>query len=336
MAQSSQLSRYGAISRVIPDLAPGAKVFFVADSDDTNAGSSPVEFGHVFPPDEFGVVRTYTTIQAAVNAAVAGRGDVVLVSPGYDHTLSRADTWATAGVRVIGLGSSFDRPTIRFGAGTDVVHLGANNITVEGLRFLADADSVAVGLELDTGFSGAVIRNNVWDYDSNAQNFKKMLQVGHRKTLIEGNDFLAEDTIGAGSGISLDGGNADFVRIRNNYFYGQFDTNGDTTNGSAAISVDVNHDSGDTIISGVEIYNNRLVGTDTASAVLFNLAGGAATVRGLVSDNRFASYDTAAADTAQILFGTAMATQNWFIDADSDTPEELLGVATKFTGVQDS
>lgn len=334
--QQNQLSRYGAISRMIPNLAPGAKVFLVSDSDDTNTGAAPAELGANFPVDEDGVVRVYTTIQDAVNAAAASRGDVVLVAPGYDHTLSRVDTWATAGVKVIGLGEGFDRPTVRFGAATDAVHLGASNITVQGLRFLADADSVAVGVDLDTGFEGAVIRDNVWDYDSNAMNFKRMLHVGHRKTLVEGNDFLAEDTIGAGAAISLDGGNADFVRIRDNYIYGQFDTNGDTTNGSAAISIDVTHDSGDTIISGVEIYKNRIVATDTAAAVVFNLAGGAATVRGLVSDNRFASYDTAAADTVQMLFGTAMATQNWFVDADSDTPEELLGVFTKFTGVQSS
>src|SRR3990167_8306087 len=97
----SQHSRYGAISRVVPELAPGAKMFLVSDSDDTTVG--PLNIGAEFPVDKDGVARVYTTIQAAVNAASANRGDVVLVMPGYDHTLARTDSWATAGVSVIGL-----------------------------------------------------------------------------------------------------------------------------------------------------------------------------------------------------------------------------------------
>ena len=104
MSSQNQLSRWGAISRVIPDLAPGAKVFLVSDSDDTSDGSSPGDIGANFPVDGDGVARVYTTIQAAVNAASADRGDVILVAPGYDHTLGRADSWNTAGVQIIGMG----------------------------------------------------------------------------------------------------------------------------------------------------------------------------------------------------------------------------------------
>src|SRR3990167_6095661 len=103
MSTQNQLSRWGAISRTSPELAPGSKLFLVSDSDDTTVG--PSNLGAEFPVDNDGVVRVYTTIQAAVNAAAAGRGDVVAVLPGYDQSLTAADSWATAGVQVIGFGN---------------------------------------------------------------------------------------------------------------------------------------------------------------------------------------------------------------------------------------
>lgn len=319
----NQLSRYGAISRVVPELAPGAKMFLVCDSDDTTVG--PLNIGAEFPVDKDGVARVYTTPQAAVNAASAGRSDVVLVLPGYDHTLSRVDTWATADVSVIGLGREGSRPTLRYGAVTDNVKLKANNIKVKNIRFLADADSVNLGLDLDTGYSGHVIEGNIFDFDSNGQNFKKMLKVGSSKTLVQDNEFRAEDTIGCGFGIDIYGGFPDFLRIRNNYFYGQFDTNGDTTNHASAIGIDSGHDSSDTTLSGLEISNNVIVGTDTASACLINLAGAGVSVRGIAVGNRIGSYDTSSADTAVAIWGTVLPIDNKMVNADSDTTEIIVG-----------
>src|SRR3990167_4143632 len=140
----NQLSRYGAIVKQIPELAPGAKVFLVSDSDDTTVG--PLNLGSEFPVDKDGVTRVYTTIQAAVNACTAGRGDVVLVLPGYDHTLGRADSWSTAGVHVIGLGDGNSKPIIRYTTATDEVGIGASNVHVKNLRFLAAVDSTARAL----------------------------------------------------------------------------------------------------------------------------------------------------------------------------------------------
>ena len=102
MAQQNQLSRYGAISRIIPELAPGVKVFLVADSDDTSVGAA--NLANVFPVDEDGVVRVFTNIQSAVNAARGGAGDVVLVAPGSSFAHNRADSWDIADVSVIGMG----------------------------------------------------------------------------------------------------------------------------------------------------------------------------------------------------------------------------------------
>ena len=332
--KENQLSRYGAISRVVPELAPGAKMFLVCDSDDTTTGQA--EIGAEFPVDKDGVVRVYTTIQAAVNATEASRGDVVLVMPGYDHTLSRADSWATAGVTIRGIGNGSLMPTVRYGAKTDEVGIAANNVTVDNIRFLADADSIARALDLDSGYSGHTIKNCVFDFDSNGRDFRVMLRVASARTNIDNNEFRAEDTAGCGKGIAIFGGYADFLKIRNNFFYGQFDTVGDTSNTPGAIAVDSGHDSGDTDLSGLEIINNRIVSTDTAAAILINLAGAGVSIRGIVANNSLASYDTAANDTAQVNTGGAIFVHNWFKTADSDESETLISEQAKLVGLQDS
>jgi hypothetical protein len=337
MSTQTQLSRYGAISRPV-DVPIGAKLFLVSDSDDTTVG--PVNLGAEFPVDNDGVVRVYTTIQAGVNAAAAGRGDVVAVLPGYDHTLGRADSWATAGVQVIGLGQGLNRPIVRYTGIADEVGIAANNVRVSNLRFLAAGDSVVRALDLDTGFSGARVDHCLFDFSANLNNFETMVRVGQARAVIEDNEFWAEDTAGAGKGVELLGGYADFLKVRRNFFYGQFDTVGDTTNNAAAIAIAVAHDSGDTVLSGFEIAENTIVSTDTAATVMVQFtATGVSPIRGLIRDNRFASYDTAALDTASIVFGgTAgpLSLQNWYVDGDSDVYERLIGrPAAKFIGQQD-
>lgn len=334
MSSQNQLSRYGAISRTTPDLSPGAKLFLVCDSDDTTVG--PVNLGAVYPVDGDGVVRVYTTIQAAVNAASAGRGDVVAVMPGYDYTLAGADSWNTAGVNVIGLGQGGSMPTIRYSAVGSTISVGANNVHIKNIKFLADADSVTRGLDLDTGFSGAVVENCIFDFDTNTSNFVTMLRVGQSDVVIQDNEFRAEDTSGCGKGVELLGGYADFLKVRRNFFYGQFDTVGDTTNNAAAIACALVHDSGDTVLSGIEISDNTIVSTDTAAAVLINLVPTAVSpIRGIVRSNRLVSYDTATADTAQVRFGTVLPMDNNFISSDSDDIEGIVGWTSKY-GIKDS
>lgn len=323
MSSQNQLSRWGAISRNIPDLAPGAKVFLVADTDDTNTGAGPAELGANFPVDEDGVVRVHTTIQAAVNAASVGRGDVVLVAPGYDHTLGRADSWNTAGVQIIGMGSGLNRPTIRYTTATDEVGLGANNVRVSNIRFLAAVDSTARALDMDSGFAGQKVDHCLFDFNATGNDFRVMIRAAASESVIEHNQFIAQDTAGAGRAISFLGGYADNMIVRNNYFFGQFDTVGDTTNGAAVIAMDTTHDSGDSGLTGLVIDNNVIVSTDTAVGQVIRFGAGVVTERGIISNNAIVTYDCATADTAQFLPGGFLTSQNHI--KRSDTTEKLVG-----------
>lgn len=312
------MSRYGAISRVMPELAPGAKLFLVSDSDDTTVG--PLNLGAEFPVDKDGVVRVYTTIQAAINACASNRGDVVLALPGYNQTIT-GDSWNVAGVTVLGMGRGTMRPTLTYAVATATVDVGASNVRISGMRFLAAADSIARAVDADTAFVGLQFDNNIFDFDTLTNDFRVMLRLGQRRSVIENNRFLAQDTAGSGSGIRLKGGDASYATIRNNFFYGQFDTVGDTSDGGAAIAIDT-ADTADTNLSGFLIQNNVIVSTDTAVGAAIRLLGGGYKVRGILDGNKIGSYDCAGADSTIFSAGGAATTANRLYRFD--TVEKLM------------
>lgn len=323
----SQLTRYGSVSRNIPDLAPGSKMFLVADSDDTSVGA--LNIANDFPPDIDGVARVFTSIQAAHNAARSNVGDVVLVLPGFDFNLAGADSWVTPGVSVIGIQAGGLRPTLRYTAKTSEVGLSANNLRVSGMRFLAAADSIARAVDMDTGFSNMRFDNNEFDFSATTFDFRVMLRMGAPKSVVEDNKFVGEDTAGTGSGILFKGGAPSYSTIRRNYFYGQFDTVGDTfnTNGVAAPIAQDTTDTADTNFSGLLIQDNLIVSTDTAVAAYIKFSAGY-TKRGLFTGNRMVGYDSGTADTSKISMVPAAgnelkSTRNYAV-GDSGT-EKLIG-----------
>ncbi len=319
MASQNQLSRYGALSRVIPELSPAGRVFLVIDSDDTTVG--PDNLGNDFPVDNKGVVRVYSIIQDAVNACDS-RGDVVLVAPYYTQDFERADCWAAAGVQVIGMGSGDARPALRFDTAGATINIRADGIRVSNLMFMAGEDSIARAINLDTGFFGQRLDHCLFNKDSAADNFRVMVRVGAKESVIEDNHFIARDTgVASGRAISIVGGDPDQLVIRNNYIYGQYDTVSDTTDGAASIGVDTTN-LADTNLSGVLIEKNLIVNTDTAVPSLLRLGAGGLTVRGLANENRFVTYDSATADTSKILGGGIRFTHNYI---GMDSTEKLIG-----------
>jgi hypothetical protein len=318
----SQHSRYGAISRIVPDLAPGSKMFLVCDSDDTTVG--PLNIGAEFPVDKDGVARVYTTIQAAVNAGSASRADIALVLPGYDQSVTGADSWNCAGMTIRGIGNGNNRPTIRYTGKSGEVGLGANNVKAQNIRFLAATDSIVRAVDMDTGFTGQALENCVFDFDSTTNDFRVMLRMGSKKAVVEGNRFLAEDTAGCGKAISILGGAPSGSQIKNNFFYGQFDTLGDTSNGAGVIVQDTT-DTSDTNLSGLMIKDNVIVSTDTAATSILRMSAGY-TIRGIFTGNRIATYDSAVADTVKIIGGGLRFIDN-IISSDSGT-EHRVGDTT--------
>jgi hypothetical protein len=97
-------SGYGEGIKGNVNFSTGKTFFVVAQSDSANNE----KIQNLFRPDADGVRRVYTTIDAALTACVTGRGDQIILSPGWTAVPSAAEILAaeTKGVTIIPAGSS--------------------------------------------------------------------------------------------------------------------------------------------------------------------------------------------------------------------------------------
>jgi hypothetical protein len=103
--------------------------------------------------------RPYSTIDKALDAATASRGDVILVMPGHAETVATDGGLAfdKAGVAVIGLGVGTLRPTISLSTlAAAAITVTAANVTLSNFRIVANfaditnaIDVTATNLHLD-------------------------------------------------------------------------------------------------------------------------------------------------------------------------------------------
>jgi len=147
----NQLSRYGAISKVLPLMNPGAKVFFVGPTS-SNWYS---DFLYKFPNDAEGGVRVFPSIAAAIadSNVVSGRGDFILVLPGYTETITAAGgiTLNKSDISIVGIGTGDSRPTINFTTATTAdLNIDEDNITIENFYFnLTGVDALAAPIDVN-------------------------------------------------------------------------------------------------------------------------------------------------------------------------------------------
>ena len=96
----NQLTRWGALSKVLPIMNPKAKVFLVGKAALDYIGDTINEF----PADKDGVTRVCTTLAAALALASGTRGDKILALPGHTEKVSSSTalTLSVAGVGIIG------------------------------------------------------------------------------------------------------------------------------------------------------------------------------------------------------------------------------------------
>jgi len=136
MLNGPQLSRYGAISKVMPLMAPNAKTFFVG----ATTLPSYQDFLDDFGPDVQGGTRVFPTLVAALadSNVVTARGDVILVLPGHTETMTAAATIAVSksGLSIIGLGNGNARPTISYSTAVAAsFDITAANVLVQNFIF---------------------------------------------------------------------------------------------------------------------------------------------------------------------------------------------------------
>lgn len=95
------------------------------------------------------------TVDGAINALSTdggnNRGDFIYVAQGHAESGTDPDLWDADvnGITIIGLGEGSLRPTFTFADTDTTVAIGAANVSIRGLRFLAGISEVAIGVSVE-------------------------------------------------------------------------------------------------------------------------------------------------------------------------------------------
>lgn len=106
------------------------------------------EVASMFPASyRDGTPVVYATIDSAIGACLASRGDVIYVLPGHTEAVTNGSiALDVAGVTIVGLGNGSLKPTLTFGATDSKINVTAANCTLQNLRFTAGVGDVVTAV----------------------------------------------------------------------------------------------------------------------------------------------------------------------------------------------
>lgn len=134
-------SGYGKHTQSYP-FRGGGQAFVVAKS--AAAGRQILQ--DLFKPFN-GKNRYFATIDEAIGACVANRGDVIYVAPGHTENVTNGSIACdVAGVTIIGLGSGAMKPTLTWTATNSKINVTAANCTWQNFRWTAGIGDVVTAV----------------------------------------------------------------------------------------------------------------------------------------------------------------------------------------------
>ena len=227
-------------------------------------------------------LRPFATLDFAIGACTASRGDIIAVMPGYAQTITLATEIVidTAGIAIVGLGTGSKRPTITYGTNnTANIPITAANVTVTNFlfksAFLNVASAItATGTSTPTDFT---VENCEFLDTGAALGFKVCVTGNATDNSIDGFNFLNNrvftlDATTVTTAISVLKVCA-HIRLNDNQIT------------QAAISDDASlAELGDKVVLDLEVARNRIFrpNTSVAGGILF---AGSGVCTGLVYDN---------------------------------------------------
>jgi len=198
-------------------------IFFVSN---VTTGRIIDRIRQMIKPDTFGVLRLYSTIDAAIGNCVANRGDVIIVLPGHTETITAAAgiDCDVAGITIVGIGEGTLRPTINFTTSTAAdIDIDAANVTIANVIFdLTGVDALVA--PIDVNAAGFTLKDStVITADAAGQATLGILtdaNAGGMRLL--NNRFLGSADAGTAAAVRIVGG--DEHVIDGNYFQGNYTT----------------------------------------------------------------------------------------------------------------
>ena len=261
----------------------------------------------------------HKTLDDALAATVASRGDTIFVTPYHTETITGAGgiTLDKIGVSVIGLGRYDARPAFLMDGAACSMLVTAANMSVENCVFNSGhADLAYFALVTGKGFH---FLNNFVGQNAVDENFVISISAGagdndHDGLVVAGNDFVSVDTVNTGC-IVLNKDNLD-VKIIGNNILGNFGTTpfapilmpDDEIPLNIEIAYNMIHNqhnadavTGISVLEAVgtgSIHHNNVYTLDTAGMTPF--------LTGATGIACFENYYTTAATSSGILYPTAL------------------------------
>jgi len=179
--------------------------------------------------------RPFQTIDYAVSRCAANKGDIIIAMPGHTETITGAAAidLDVAGITLLGMGAGTNMAQVVFNHADATVAVGADNVTIRGMRFTSSITAVGVGVNVEADVDYTTIEDCVFDVDATGTD-----EFNHSIRLVDGNiGALIQRNVshqglgGAVAAIHMDA-DTSFTRILDNYITGDYSTAviaGDTT-----------------------------------------------------------------------------------------------------------
>jgi hypothetical protein len=213
---------------------PG-RVFWVGNSASLLPGERGASNGN-----KGGFLDPFLTIDAAVGACAANRGDIIFVRPNHTDTVTAAAglDLDVAGIALIGLGSGSNRPTINFTTATTAdMDVDAANITMVNFLFTGGIDALAGPIDVNAA-DFKLIDCEYRDVTGQATDVI-LADANADRLLIDGYFHNGATAAGGASAIALTG--MDNPVIRNFKIDGNFSVGAIDIRTTAAVKVDISN-----------------------------------------------------------------------------------------------
>lgn len=282
----------GVTIRGVPLLQThSGKAFWVSNATTLQAGQIGGSDGN-----DGSFNKPFSTLDAAVGACTASRGDIIFVKPGHAETISSATALAldVAGVAIIGLGVGSLRPTFTLNtATTTTIGVSAANITIKNCIFSANYADI-VSFFTITAAKYFTLEGNYFKATATNMNATYVVDTNATSNDCDGlaliDNVWIEPDLATLSMVKMDGTNND-VTIDRNYL-----NLGVNNNKASLMAIATGK-----LVTSLSCQKNRVyrLNTDTATGGLLITTDGS-TNTGIIADN-FAQH----ADTADEVLVTA-------------------------------
>ncbi len=226
------LAQNGTGGNIFVNKQPGSKIFAYNDFTectnvwyvDSTLSSAADNTGRGQSPN-----RALATLDYAIGRTTANNGDCIYLRPGHVETIPGGTLIDVdvEGITIIAQGEGDDRATFTYSHANSSIDIGADNVTLVGLRLNPSITDTLIAIDVESGVTNVTLDGIEFTQgDAAADEFVVAvdLKSGNDDTVIKNCNFKTKiASAGSTTGIILTAASAD-VRILNNTAYGNYST----------------------------------------------------------------------------------------------------------------